>query len=232
LARTDRACALILLGSGPKRLRTMDNPLNFATKAAFIRRKLKEKGFIEGVNFVIQEMTNPTADVSTYILSRLAGVKDHSTQTVNIIHIAGGKDEDSSKLFFVLKNAKNSTQKLLPSAEVSGTVKSINPTASNTGKAMSATQVRIDALKAHLKHNPQLWLVKYTPFYGDNAEAIYNGIIEIITGSVKTQEQWDQEIQAYIASKSGGKKNKTKKRSTRKKRREKRREKRRTTRRK
>jgi len=216
MARANGACALILLGSGPGRVRTMDNPLDFNTKAEFIQRKLTEAGYISGTNFVIQEMTNPAEDVSIHILRRLDGIVDPSTETINITHVAGGKDDDANKLKFALTIAQKTAQKARNTAKVSGKVKTINPISSKIGKAMSATQVRIDAYKTLIPEygfTRDMWFKRYGRFYGMNAEAIYNKIVEI------ANRDGIPSIQAYIDSKSGGSKTKTKKRRTQRKKR-------------
>lgn len=215
MARSNGACALILLGSGPGRARTMDNPLDFATKADFIRRKLTQAGYIDGTNFVIQEMTNPAADVSTHILSRLDGrVNDPSTETINITHVAGGKDDDANKLKFALNQGQKTAKISRPAAKVSGQVKTIIPISSKIGKAMSATQVRIDAYKTLIPEygfSRDMWFTRYGRFYGINADAIYNQIVEI------ANRDGIPAIRAYITSKSGG--SKTKRRRTQRKKR-------------
>lgn len=214
MARADNACALILLGSGPGRARTMDNPLDFATKADFIRRKLTQAGYIDGTNFVIQEMTNPAADVTTHILSRLAGVVNPSTETINITHVAGGKDDDANKLKFALTAAQKAAQKAINTATVSGKVKIIMPVTSKIGKAMSGTQVRIDTYKTLIPgygFTKEMWDDKYQVLFGKDAQVIYNKIVEI------ANRDGIAAIQAYIDSKSGG--SKTKKRRTQRKKR-------------
>ena len=231
MARADNACALILLGSGPGRERTMDNPLDFNTKAAFIQRKLTEAGYIYGTDFVIQEMKNPAVDVTTHILSRL-GVVNPSTETINITHVAGGKDDDANKLKFALTAAQKAAQKARNTATVSGKVKIIIPVTSKIGKAMSGTQVRKDVYQTIINGLGYAgWPQKYKDFYGEDAEPIYNAIAEVAREAERTNPG---SIQTYLGLEPEGggskRKSKTKKRSNLKKRRTQR-KKRRTTRR-
>jgi nicotinamide mononucleotide adenylyltransferase len=197
-AKSTGSTALILLGSGPKQSdgnkRTMDNPIPFITKKDFVESKL------EGVNdkdYIIREMTNPTKDISDYISEQLAKSSNLPNLTdIKITHIAGGKDEDASKLSFALKSAVTTATRLAPSsATVIGTVATIEPENTDTGSAMSATQVRKDAYKTVLNGNGfEEWNIKYGVFYGLMAETIYKEILYPITNYGLTKEQ----IQTYI----------------------------------
>jgi nicotinamide mononucleotide adenylyltransferase len=197
-AKSTGSTALILLGSGPKQSdgnkRTMDNPIPFITKKDFVESKL------EGVNdkdYIIREMTNPTKDISDYISEQLAKSSNLPNLTdIKITHIAGGKDEDASKLSFALKSAVTTATRLAPSsATVIGTVATIEPENTDTGSAMSATQVRKDAYKTVLNGNGfEEWNIKYGIFYGLMAETIYKEILYPITNYGLTKEQ----IQTYI----------------------------------
>ena len=197
-AKSTGSTALILLGSGPKQSdgnkRTMDNPIPFITKKDFVESKL------EGVNdkdYIIREITNPTKDISDYISEQLAKSSNLPNLTdIKITHIAGGKDEDASKLSFALKSAVTTATRLAPpSATVIGTVATIEPENTDTGSAMSATQVRKDAYKTVLNGNGfEEWNIKYGVFYGLMAETIYKEILYPITNYGLTKEQ----IQTYI----------------------------------
>ena len=152
----NNAKALILLGSGPKQpdgdKRSMDNPISFDTKKAFIISKLNEIGVIENSDYLIQEMTTPFADVSRYIGSHFINndFDDNNTE-IKITHIAGGKDDDASKLSSVLVHASSVATKNAPNAKVSTNVETIEPQPSTTGdKAMSATEVRKSVYKTYL----------------------------------------------------------------------------------
>jgi len=169
MAKRVGAKPLILLGSGPGSLRTMDNPITFETKEAFIRSVLT------GDDYIIQKMTNPAQNVSEYITEGL-GESLSNIQTIEINHIAGGKDEDTTKLAFALKSAEKTARGLVPDAEIVTGVTSIEPKTTDSGSAMSSTKVRKDAYNTVLNESGlNGW--SHKEFYGNNAEKIYNEIL-------------------------------------------------------
>ena len=170
MANSEGSEPLILLGSGPKGLRTMDNPIDFSTKEKFIRRVLPG-------SYDIKEMTNPAKNVSEYIRNGLGGSLSNITN-ITINHIAGGKDEDTTKLAFALKSAENTARQLAPETEILTGVKAIDAETTDSGIAMSATKVRKDAYKTVLDDSGfDGWPEQYKQFYGSNAEEIYNEIL-------------------------------------------------------
>lgn len=176
--------ALILLGSGPKQpdedKRTMDNPISFDTKKAFIISKLNEIGAIENKDYLIQEMTTPFADVSRYIGSYFINNNiDDENAEIKINHIAGGKDDDATKLSSVLVHASNVASQNAPNAKVSTNVETIEAQPSTTGNdAMSATQVRKSVYRTYLDGNDyDNWEPRYKDFYGEMARQIYDEIL-------------------------------------------------------
>ena len=170
MANSDGSIPLILLGSGPKGLRTMDNPIDFSTKEKFIRRVLPGR-------YDIKEMTNPAKNVSEYIRNGLGESLSNIT-SITINHIAGGKDEDTTKLAFALKSAENTARQLAPETEILTEVKAIDAETTDSGIAMSATKVRKDAYKTVLDDSGfDGWPEQYKQFYGSNAEEIYNEIL-------------------------------------------------------
>ena len=94
-------------------------------------------------------MTNPSNDVSDYVSEQLG--KQPNLQYITITHVAGGKDEDTTKLSFVLKSAEKTTTTLIPNATVKTSVEAIEPEIMNTGSAMSATKVRKDTYETFFK---------------------------------------------------------------------------------
>jgi nicotinamide mononucleotide adenylyltransferase len=196
LANKSNSVPLILLGSGPAQKngdkRTMDNPISFETKKQLIVSKLPG---VEGTDYIIQEMANPASDVSKYVSTQLGDVSD--LQDIEITHIAGGKDEDATKLSFALKSAENTASRLAPNATVTASVEAIEPEVTDTGSAMSATKVRKDAYKTIINGNGfEEWNTKYGQFYGPMAQTIYDEILVPITKSELTPEQ----IQDYITN--------------------------------
>lgn len=203
---------LILLGSGPnKGERTMDNPISFELKEHFIRKVLNEK--IPGSRFKIEKMTNPAKNVSDYIRNglqeKLANI-DH----IEIKHIAGGKDEDTTKLLFALKSAEKTAKDLASGAEIITEVKPIEAEIIEGETAMSATKVRKDAYNAYkLQLNGEgngfdIWREKYGEFYGEYAKDIYNEILYPLES--KSRGEQLEDIEKYLnprkrkAEKEGG----------------------------
>lgn len=161
---------LILLGSGPKSLRTMDNPITFEAKDTFI------KSVLEG-DYIIEKMTNPAQNVSQYIRNIL-GESILNIQNIDITHIAGGKDEDTTKLEFALKSAEKTARELIPEANIATSVAAIEAETTDSGVAMSATKVRKDAYKTVLNGSGfKGWSEEYKRFYGVNAQQIYDEIL-------------------------------------------------------
>ena len=194
MAKTTNSVPLILLGSGPKQpngdKRSMDNPISFETKKQFVESKLPG---VDGTDYVIKEMTNPAKDVSDYVSEQLGDQTD--LQYIKITHVAGGKDEDATKLSFALKSAEKTTTTLVPNATVITSVEAIEPEITDSGSAMSATKVRKDAYKTIINDNGfEEWNNKYGTFYGPMAQQIYNEILEPIRKYRVTGDQ----IQQYI----------------------------------
>jgi len=208
-AKQDKCKALILLGSGPTPKggddkRTMDNPISFKTKKAFIISKLNEISAIEDKDYLIQEMTTPFADVSRYIGSYFINNDNVDNNTeITITHIAGGKDDDATKLSSVLVHASNVASQNAPNAKVSTNIETIEPQPSTTGnEAMSATQVRKSVYRNYLDGNGfDSWEPRYKNFYGGLAPTIYEEILHPVRKleDIKKDEQIIRtDIEKYI----------------------------------
>jgi nicotinamide mononucleotide adenylyltransferase len=173
MANTQGSIPLILLGSGPRGERTMDNPITFETKEAFIRSVLQGE-------YIIKKMDNPAKNVSDYIREGLEESGDtlQNIDEITIKHIAGGKDEDATKLSFALKSAEKTARELVPGATIEAGVETIDAASTDSGEAMSATKVRKDAYRTVLDGSGfDGWPEQYKQFYGPNAEQIYNEIL-------------------------------------------------------
>jgi hypothetical protein len=173
MANSEGSTPLILLGSGPRGERTMDNPITFETKEQFIRSILPG-------HYIISKMDNPAKNVSDYISEGLEKSGDQlgNIQDITITHIAGGKDEDATKLSFALKSAEKTARGLVPGASIKAGVEAIDAAPTDSGEAMSATKVRKDAYRTVLDGtNFEGWPQEYKDFYGVNAEQIYNEIL-------------------------------------------------------
>ena len=178
---------LILLGSGPGSKRTMDNPISFELKQNFISRVLNEK--MPRSRYKIEKMTNPARDVSNYIKEGLGENLDKIEQ-IEIKHIAGGKDEDTTKLLFALKSAEKTARNLASEAEIITAVEPIEAETIEGKTPMSATQVRKDAYRTFLNGTGfDGWPQEYKDFYGQDSESMYNEILFPLQSSeVRTED--------------------------------------------
>jgi len=176
---------LILLGNGPKTGNPLDNPITFELKKRFIDYKLSEKGFTEGADYIIKEMTSPASNVSEFISVSLEGIPEYvHLDSIKIIHVAGGKDEDASKLDFIKKFAFNAAFELKPdTGSITVATEAIEPVTVEGGE-MSATRVRKDAYKNYLNGKGlEGFLTEknglYASFFGNMVQEVYQGIVSI-----------------------------------------------------
>jgi nicotinamide mononucleotide adenylyltransferase len=173
MANAQGSIPLILLGSGPRGERTMDNPITFETKEQFIRSVLPGE-------YIIKKMDNPAKNVSEYIREGLeeSGDRLQNIDEITIKHIAGGKDEDATKLSFALKSAEKTARELVPGASIEAGVETIDAAPTDSGEAMSATKVRKDAYRTVLDGSGfEGWAQRYRYFYGPDSEEIYDEIL-------------------------------------------------------
>jgi nicotinamide mononucleotide adenylyltransferase len=178
MANNVNAVPLILLGSGPKGERTLDNPITFDVKKRFIQSVLP--GTL-GETYIIMEMKNPAQNIANYISEGLEknGDQFNNITNIEITHIAGGKDEDTTKLSFALDAASKTARSVIPEAEVTTNVTAIEAEPTEGDIAMSATKVRKDTYRTLLDGTGYTgWSQKYKDFYGPMAEEIYGNIIE------------------------------------------------------
>ena len=135
-ANADNSVALIILGSGPKRERTMDNPIPYETKEAFLRYILPR-----GLRYEIRQMTTGLADVELWYQSILSHIPPPSC--AEFIRFAGDKGDNATKLTYMDTHLGK-----LPRCKAF-TVP-IPPVMVNAETEMSATTVRKFAYRAHL----------------------------------------------------------------------------------
>ena len=183
-ANDHNAKPLILLGSGPKKERTLDNPIPFEIKQEFINELLSEQRLNK---YEIREMDNPAKQVAEYISEELKRINGNSNGNFNIIHIAGDKPGDMSKLDFIKPVAQKAVEQNTNATTISTITQAI-PAIMNEGTAMSATKVRKDAYQcyinnrdddnASLKCFTELNGNLYGNFYKGYIDRIYNAIIE------------------------------------------------------
>jgi nicotinamide mononucleotide adenylyltransferase len=204
LARSQESRPLILLGSGPKKLRTMDNPIPFELKKAFIERKLARMG-VDPSEYILEEMGSPASDVSRYVYEGMNSLSEEqraSLSQVVITHIAGDKDEDASKLNFIKEGLKKTAQTLAPNAKIVTNTESIpaEPVHGVSAKiaAMSATKVRKAAYNCFLRTERNIdagiscFGEEYGEFYDELTPDIFREIIEPVL------ETPDDDILFYI----------------------------------
>lgn len=197
LANSEGSTPLILLGSGPGSQRTMDNPISYEFKEHFITRVLNEK--LPGSTFIIKKMTNPASNVSEYIKNGLNDeTLDNGINNIEIKHIAGGKDEDTTKLLFALKAAETTARNIAPGANINTTVEPIEAERIDGEIPMSATKVRKDAYKSVLDgSNFRGWNEIYGNFYGEDAEEMYKQILFPLSNAKNEEEKIDM-INNYL----------------------------------
>jgi hypothetical protein len=212
-AHTFNSTPLILLGSGPKKERTLDNPIPFDVKKRFIEKKLAEDSIAPGT-YIIQEMDNPSKDVSHYISSD-GGDINYDEITVTLV--AGDKGDDASKLNFTLAAAEKAAKNKWPTSNINIETQAVAPitstaaTTEQTLPAMSATEVRKSVYSNRLNNQTfDQWDERYKSFYGDMAKEIYNAILEPASTLLLSRELLPEDIQDYINTSQLPKKGKRK----------------------
>jgi nicotinamide mononucleotide adenylyltransferase len=197
-ANSNGSVALILIGSGPKGLRTMDNPVTFETKKEFLRYIIPPE-----LKYVVRHLTNPMGDVEQWYHNVLAHIEEPSK--VSFIRFAGDKGDNATKF----KHLDNRFQTLHTQAE-SVTIP-IPPVMASANKEMSATIVRKTAYKCLLMEHQgkgdgfSMFREEYGSFYKAFCEQIYREIIEVV------QEVSPSNVERYIETTKLPKKAKTKK---------------------
>jgi nicotinamide mononucleotide adenylyltransferase len=170
-ANEKKSTPLILLGSGPKGERTLDNPITYDLKSRFIRANLPG-------DYILQEMKSPASDVSQYIKTALQN-KNSPAKNIHITHMAGDKAEDATKLNFIKPVAYQTAKNIATKAEVTTNTEALSPVKMN-GKEMSATQVRKDAYRCFLEgeSGEEAFKQKYGDFYKYFTSEMYEQIVE------------------------------------------------------
>lgn len=196
-ANAQNSVALILLGSGPKGERTLDNPVTFETKQEFLKYILPSH-----LQYTIRRLTSPSRDVSQWyeqILSHIPYPED-----VEFLRFAGDKGDNSTKFgkfmdehFVTLHERAESTTVALPPVMAGET-------------EMSATIVRRDAYTAYVTGKDNgidgypLFREQYYDVYHDFCEQMYREMVE------PAEDLSREQIIAYIQHKTLPKKSKSK----------------------
>jgi len=197
MANANNSVALIILGSGPKRERTMDNPIPYETKKAFLRYILPKK-----LKYSIMQMTTGLADVEQWYQSVLSHIKPPTC--VDFIRFAGDKGDNATKLQYMDTHLSK-----MPKC-TSGTI-AIPPIMANASTELSATAVRKTAYKAHLNQlrtgidGYAVFHIAYGEFYKEFTRNIYNDIL------IPVLEATPEDIDRYIETSKMPSKAKTKK---------------------
>ena len=176
LARAGRTCALILLGDGPAGgLRTRANPIEHDTKADFIRHRLGMLGYQEQRDYIILKKDDrPVGQVAEFVSDRIP----ENVTEIEISQVAGNKDDDATKLEWILPLSCKKLKQLLHSRQIqilNGGVTSIDPVDEppTAAKAMSATFVRDTAVACYDSPGNDMntafteWLQAF-PFYSED----------------------------------------------------------------
>jgi hypothetical protein len=203
MANADNSVPLIILGSGPKKERTMENPIPYETKEAFLRYILPHE-----LKYVIVQMTSSLANVYQWYNSVLTHIPPPTS--VEFIRFAGDKDDNATKLQYMDEHlSKTGSTRTI----------AIPPVMANASTQMSATRVRKDAYIAHLNElqnvqNAQTgangyegFNAKYGGFYREFTRHIYEDII------MPALEATPEQIDAYIKTSKMPSKTKTAKKA-------------------
>ena len=200
LAREDRSIPLILLGSGPKGERTLDNPLTFPTKQRVLKHRLAghlceiresstfSRDVMDWTKEVLRNIDNPTEVVFKLVAGDKLGEgepeKDRNSVKLNWINAALVKEAKSMGLIA-------SCETIPISAVKSG------------GISMSATKVRQDALIGFMRKD-ESFAEKYGSYYGPHTVNVCGEIMEV------AEQMSPEEIETYAATGELPKKSKSK----------------------
>jgi hypothetical protein len=196
-ANADNSVPLIILGSGPKRERTMDNPIPFETKEAFLHYILPRR-----LKYEIRQMTTGLADVELWYQSILSHINPPSC--VEFIRFAGDKGDNATKLQYMdthLGKLPQCKARTFP----------IPPVMADAATEMSATTVRKFAYKSHLDQLRKgtngfaSFDAKYGGFYKEFTRNIYSDILFPVI------EASPEDIERYLSLSKMPSKSKTKK---------------------
>jgi nicotinamide mononucleotide adenylyltransferase len=199
-ANAHNSVALILLGSGPKGERTLDNPVSFETKREFLQFALP--GYLQ---YTVRKLTNPSGDVTQWYENVLSHIKYPSD--VEFIRFAGDKGDNATKFGTFMDDRFRTLHERAKSTTVA-----IPPVMSATTE-MSATTVRQGAYTAfvtgkdHERDGYPLFREQFFGFYREFCEQIYREIVE------PAEDLTREQIIAYIQHKTLPKKGKTKSKS-------------------
>ena len=212
--------SIVFIGSGPDGgKRTLDNPVTYDTKCQVVNYKIPGAG----QEYEIHQRIKPEdqlVEIIGYKLTRTPGLVS-KTKQINIIQVAGGKDNDANKLSYIRKIVSDRLRKSFPAIVFETDVRSIDTVSSSRTDArvtaMSGTEVRKDAYLSLVNGTGYpSFQKKYTWFYGPYTERIYSEILfpttaqGTDTGVALTAEQLTEYIQSNqlpnVTAKSKGKK--------------------------
>ena len=158
----EHSIPLILVGSGPKGERTLDNPLTFITKQRVLKYRLT------GSLCEIREKTNPVPDVLNWAEEILRNTGTGARKVVFKL-VTGDKGENATKLSSLLNAIVKAAEK--KGMDATGESVAIRAVSTN-GVEMSATQVRKDALKGLITGDGSFH-TKYSGYYGPHTENVF-----------------------------------------------------------
>lgn len=143
---------MFLLGDGPGGIRTRDNPVEHELKERFIVEKLRDEGFNENVDFVIEKMKQPpNLQVAEFIKKYISEDVTH----VTIYQVAGGKDNDGVKHSRIRDDICKKLQGLYKNItfDCGVVISDVSTSGQDNSAAMSATIVRKKAVEFFNKHH-------------------------------------------------------------------------------
>jgi hypothetical protein len=219
---------IILLGSGPGKKQTLNDPLSFDLKRSVVVDLLRRYGIpdfniddlIARKKVLIEEMDKAAEQIATEIRIKIFEVErfisDVNKLKVDTIRISGEKDGDVKKLAWIEQSLQKSIGQLL-NIQLRTGVNGIAAVVNEGETAMSATQVRKDALRELINLNIQgSFAAKYGQFYGANLGAVYSAIVGQAAELTQVQIQTYIDSGALPKTKKGGSRNRrlTKRRKT------------------
>ncbi len=201
---------IILLGSGPGKNQTLNDPLPFGFKRSVVIDLLRTNGIpdidnlIDSRKVLIEEMDRAAEQIAAEIRIKILEVEQFISKVNKFIldtyRVSSTKEGDDKKLNWIEQSLQNSIGQLL---NIQLTTRVVGIVAiENEGQiAMSATKVRKDALRNFITDGLVInrvgpgylsFVAKYGRFYGSHIEAVYGAIVDQADGLSEA------EIQAYI----------------------------------
>jgi len=185
IANAEGYMPVILLGDGPAK-EQMENPISFELKRDILLSKLRGE-------YVVLQRTNQLHQVMSFVKTSIARHSGGALHSVNIMQVAGNKEEDTKKLDYMKPILADATKELVgPDIEITTGTMAIDAVEVG-GMKMSATIVRLDACEEFVAGGDgSHFLAKYSEFYGAFTPHVYAAI------SAKAAELSPAKLARYI----------------------------------